>query len=109
MRSRNHWLRKNFREALQDNLLALHALGVEVVSSPSLQNSDEMFEIVKDEILALGFEQILAIPRTQDPRIELATSLLNEASTHAFWSAGDGFADVIGLTVSQTWLKSKCH
>lgn len=38
-----------------------------------------MFEQVKNEILAVGFDEILMIPRTTDPRTELAVSLLNDA------------------------------
>lgn len=38
-----------------------------------------MFEEVKNEILAVGFDEILMIPRSTDPRTELAVSLLNDA------------------------------
>ena len=38
-----------------------------------------MFEEVKNEMLAVGFDEILMIPRTTDPRTELAVSLLNDA------------------------------
>lgn len=38
-----------------------------------------MFEQVKNEILAVGFDEILAIPKTTDKRIELAVLLLNDA------------------------------
>ena len=75
-----------------------------------------MFEQVKNEILAVGFEEILCIPRARDARTDLAISLLNDAGTpaprgttidakhvlsgtNAYWSTGEGFVDVIGLTV----------
>lgn len=38
-----------------------------------------MFEEVKNEIMAVGFDNILTIPRTTDPKTELAISLLNDA------------------------------
>jgi len=38
-----------------------------------------MFEEVKNEILAVGFDDIMLIPRTTDPRTELAVALLNDA------------------------------
>ncbi len=79
LRSRNHWLRSEFSEALNDTLLALHVLNVEINSSPTRRQADVMFEAMKNEILAVGFEDILAIPRTTDPRIELAVALLNDA------------------------------
>lgn len=78
-----------------------------------------MFEIVKNEILAVGFDEIVMIPRATDPRTELAVSLLNDAGMkylelyimyifllttrlgmNAYWSPSPyAFADVIGLTV----------
>lgn len=79
LRSRNHWLRKNFSEALNDTLLALRILGVEVNPTPTRREADAMFELVKNEILAVGFDEILAMPRTTDKRTELAVTLLNEA------------------------------
>lgn len=38
-----------------------------------------MFERVKDEILAIGFDEILEIPRATDPRTDLAVAVLNDA------------------------------
>jgi hypothetical protein len=80
LRSRNHWSRKNFVEAHNDTLLALKALGVEVNPAPTRREVDDMFELVKNEIFAVGFDEILAMPRTTDRRAELAVVLLNEAS-----------------------------
>lgn len=54
-------------------------LGVDVPSSPSKKDATRMFESVKNEILAVGFDEILLIPRTSDPRSELAVALLNDA------------------------------
>lgn len=47
--------------------------------SPTRRQADIMFEEVKNEILAVGFDEILMIPRSTDPRTELAVSLLNDA------------------------------
>lgn len=79
LRSRNHWLRSDFSEALSDTLAALKILGIEVNASPTRRQADTMFEQVKNEILAVGFDEILAIPRTTDKRIELSVLLLNDA------------------------------
>ncbi len=79
LRSRNHFLRGNYTAALNDTLLALKVLGIEVNLSPTRRQADVMFEEVKNEILAVGFDEILMIPRTTDPRTELAVSLLNDA------------------------------
>lgn len=92
-------MRNDFDAALKDTLLALHILGVDLDPSPTLETANAMFEQVKNEILAVGFEAILAIPRTSEPRTDLAVTLLGDAGTHAYWSTGEGFTDVIGLTV----------
>jgi len=80
-----------------------------------------MFEQVKNEIMAVGFDEIINIPRTTDPRTELAVLLLNDAGKvnlfvplrqiltfvgmNAYWSSSPLiFADVIGLTVSAFFL-----
>ncbi|KDQ54896.1 hypothetical protein JAAARDRAFT_196280 [Jaapia argillacea MUCL 33604] len=106
LRSRNHWMRNNFSQALRDTLQALHILGVEVNVAPTRREADAMFEQVKNEILAVGFDDILAIPRATDPRTDLAVALLNDAGMNAYWSKGEGFADVIGLTTIQLALRS---
>ena len=54
-------------------------LGIEVNPSPSRREADVMFELVRNEILAVGFDEISAIPRTTDKRTELAVTLLNDA------------------------------
>jgi predicted ATPase/serine/threonine protein kinase len=101
LRARNHWLRGNYAGALNDTLSALKVLGIEVNLSPTRRQADSMFEIVKNEILAVGFDEIVMIPRATDPRTELAVSLLNDAGMNAYWSPSPyAFADVIGLTVS---------
>ena len=69
----------NYTAALSDTLLGLHILGVEVNPAPSRREADMMFEQVKNEILAVGFENILKIPRTDNPRIDLTVQLLNDA------------------------------
>lgn len=100
LRSRVHWMQGSYREALGDTITGLHLLGVEVNPNPSRREADTMFEQVKNEVLAVGFEDILAIPKARDARTDLAIALLNDAGTNAYWSTGEGFADVIGLTVS---------
>ncbi len=92
-------MRNDFHPAFEDTLLALRILGVDLDRAPTRENADAMFEQVKNEILAVGFSSILAIPRTSDPRTDLAVALLGDAGTHAYWSTGEGFTDVIGLTV----------
>lgn len=79
LRSRNHWMRNNFSEALNDTLSALKLLGIEVDPAPTKRDATVMFEQVKNEILAVGFDEILSIPRTTDSRIELAVALLSDA------------------------------
>lgn len=79
LRSRNNWLRGNFSEAFDDTLTALKILGVELNPSPTRRQADHMFEQVKNEIYAIGFDTILAIPRTTDSKTELAVALLNDA------------------------------
>ena len=69
----------SFDDALNDSLTALHILGIEVSKAPTKRELDIMFEEVKDEILAIGFDEILAIPRATDPRTDLAVAVLNDA------------------------------
>ncbi|KII94402.1 hypothetical protein PLICRDRAFT_695401 [Plicaturopsis crispa FD-325 SS-3] len=106
LRSRNHWMRNDYSAALKDTLAALHTLGVDVIAAPTRREADVMFEQVKNEILAVGFDDILAIPHATDPRTDLAVQLLNDAGTNAYWSTGEGFADVIGLTTVQVAFRS---
>ncbi|KAH8086606.1 histidine kinase [Cristinia sonorae] len=106
LRSRNNFLRGNYSAALEDTLLGLRILGVEVNASPSRREADMMFEQVKNEVLAVGFDDILSIPRARDPRTDLAIELLNDAGTNAYWSSGEGFADIIGLTTIQMALRA---
>lgn len=79
LRSRNHWMRGNYTAALNDNTLGLHLLGVDVNAAPTRREADIMFEQVKNEILAVGFDDILSIPRARDSRTDLAIALLNDA------------------------------
>ena len=81
LRSHNHWLRNNFSEALTDTLQALKILGVDVNIAPTRREADLIFEQVKNEILAVGFDDILSIPRATDRRTELAVTLLNDAGS----------------------------
>lgn len=79
LRSRINWMQGSFDEALNDSLAALHTLGIEVPRAPTKRDQDLMFEQVKDEILAIGFDEILGIPRASDPRTDLAVAVLNDA------------------------------
>jgi hypothetical protein len=81
-------MRNNFSEALNDNLLALRVLGIEVNAKPSQKEAESLFEQVKNEIMAVGFDEILAIPQATDPRTDLAVALLNDAGE---WYIGHGF------------------
>lgn len=79
LRSHNHFSRKDFSQALNDNLTALDLLGVKLNPSSTRQDADTMFEQVKNEILAVGFDNILCIPRATNPRVDLMMQLLNDA------------------------------
>lgn len=79
LRSRNHYMRANYAAALNDTILGLHILGVDINSAPSRRDADSMFEQVKNEILAVGFDDILSIPRAREARTDLAVALLNDA------------------------------
>ena len=72
-------MRGSYGSALNDTISGLHLLGVEVNPNPTRREADTMFEQVKNEILAVGFENILAIPRARDARTDLAIALLNDA------------------------------
>lgn len=107
LRSRNHWLRNNHAQAFDDTLLALQVLGIDINRSPTRRQADFMFEQVKNEIMAVGFDEILLIPRTTDKKTELAVTLLNDAGTNAYWSPSPScFVDVVGLTTIQLALRS---
>ncbi|KAJ6626914.1 dual-domain HisK/Mak2 protein kinase [Mycena sp. CBHHK59/15] len=98
-RSRNKWLCNRFSEALNDTLLALKILGVDINAAPTRREADRLFDQVHNEILAVGFDEILATPHTTDPRTELAVALLNDAGINAYWSSSPFAIEVIGCTV----------
>ncbi|KAF5355680.1 hypothetical protein D9756_004007 [Leucocoprinus leucothites] len=107
-RSRNCWLRGCFQEAFNDTLLALKILGVDLNPAPTRQETDTMFELIKNEILSIGFDEILTIPRSNDPKTELAVALLNDAGMciNAYWSPNPlTLIDMIGLTCIQLALR----
>ena len=79
LRSRINWMQGSFDEALNDTLAALHVLGIDVPKAPTKRDQDILFDQVKDEILAIGFDEILSIPRATDPRTDLAVAVLNDA------------------------------
>ena len=72
-------MRQNYNSALTDTVSGLHLLGVDVNSAPTRREADTMFEQVKNEILAVGFDDILNIPRARDAKTDLAIALLNDA------------------------------
>ena len=79
IRARNHFMKGSYTAALNDTITGLHLLGVDINVSPTRREADAMFEQVKNEILAVGFEEILNIPRARDSRTDLAIALLNDA------------------------------
>ncbi|KIK70394.1 hypothetical protein GYMLUDRAFT_89430 [Collybiopsis luxurians FD-317 M1] len=104
--SQNNWMNRNFEAALNDTLAALKILSVETNPAPTRREAARMFERVKNEILAVGFDEILSIPHTSDARVELAVRLLNDAGTNAYWSPSpSSFSEVIGLTTIQLALR----
>ncbi|KAI6136939.1 STKc type histidine kinase [Pisolithus sp. B1] len=98
VRANNHFLRNEFSDALDTLVHALRILGVEMESSATQEVADAMFEDVKSQILAIGYEEMLKIPRATDVRTDLAVSILNDAGTNAYWTLSESMIDVIGLT-----------
>ncbi|KAL1747326.1 histidine kinase [Schizophyllum fasciatum] len=107
IQARNQFLRGNFAAALNDTLSALRLLNVPLHAAPTEREATDMFERVKNEILAVGYDQILAIPHTSESRSELTVTLLNDAGLNAYWSpTHDTFSEVIGLTTMQLALRN---
>lgn len=79
MRSTNYWMRNDHFAALKTTLSALSLLGIHINEAPSRREADILFEEVSSEILIMGWEAILAIPRASDPKTDLAVALLNDA------------------------------
>ena len=109
LRSRNKFLQRDFENAFRDTASALRELGIEIPEVVSLKQADAMFDQVKAEILALGFDHICALPKTRNPRTDLIVSLMNDAATNAWWGAGPGFSEWIGVTVSPTHIRTRSH
>ncbi|KAF7798602.1 hypothetical protein EIP86_009824 [Pleurotus ostreatoroseus] len=89
IRARNHFMRQNYDAALTDTIFGLHLLGVDVNPAPTRREADTMFEQVKNEILAVGFDDILNIPRARDQKTDLAISLLNDAGRDSSFDSYD--------------------
>ena len=108
-----NWMQGCFDDALNDSLAALYILGIEVPKSPTKRDQDIMFEQVKNEILAIGFDEILAIPRATDPRTDLAVAVLNDAGAfrpfmpHSFHPLKNKEPTLTGETDSPTSLGSQ--
>ena len=79
IRANNHFLRNEFADALNALVRALHILDVQMDPSPTQEVADRMFEDVKNQILVIGYDELLKLPRATDPRIDLAVRLLNDA------------------------------
>ena len=60
-------------------LSALALLGVHVGVAPTREEADEMFDEVSVDILTLGRDAILSLPRASDSKVDLAVTLLNDA------------------------------
>ncbi|KAG6857623.1 hypothetical protein H0H87_010191 [Tephrocybe sp. NHM501043] len=102
LRSKNYFFCNNLAEALRQTLLALEQLGVEINSAPSEEEVDYMFDLVKNEILAVGFDEILKMPRATDKKTELAIALLNDAGINSYWMPSSStFASIVGFTVCE--------
>ena len=91
LRSKNQFASKDFSTALRSILSALSALGVDIDPSLNQTEVDKFFEEVQDEILAIGFDKILDIPRASDPKIDLIVQILNDA--------GEGFSSNHNIVV----------
>ncbi|KAF7784549.1 hypothetical protein Agabi119p4_714 [Agaricus bisporus var. burnettii] len=101
-RSKNHWIRGQTTEAFSDILLALRMLGIDLNPSPTACDIDTAFQQVKNEILSIGFGEILSIPRSRDVKIELAVALLNDAGMNAHLSSDSAaLMDMVGLKCIQ--------
>ena len=72
-------MKGSFSIGLGYALTGLNLLGVHVNPHPTRREADAMFEQVKNEILAVGFDDILSIPRAREARTDLAVALLNDA------------------------------
>jgi hypothetical protein len=85
IRSRVHWARNDFPLALEDTLQALFFLDVSINQSPSVDDLDMAFETTRSQILTIGMENTINLPRSDSERINLIASLLVESSNHAYW------------------------
>lgn len=100
LRSSNAFLLNDFAGGLEKTIEALELLGLKVNLDPSAEEMDALFEEVKTAILAIGFEKLVKLPRVDDPRAELIIQLLTVAILNAYWRHGDGFSDVILLSLT---------
>lgn len=115
LRSRNQFMRNKFSDALSYTLQALRLLGVEMMANPTMEMADAMFEEVKNELLAVGFDAVLRIPRATDPKMDLAVSLLSEAGKLALSHARrydvrvDRNAHSTSCLLEYEWCLHQCH
>jgi predicted ATPase len=85
IRSRVYWARNEFPLALEDTLQALAFLDCHINHNPSRSDLDTIFEATRSQIMSIGMENILELPRSASERIDLIASLLVESSNHAYW------------------------
>ena len=97
--SKNKWAESDAGAQLDLLLLGLSTLGVHISSDVAKKESDALFIRLHDQLVREGLSSLANAPKCTDPVIILATSILAEASTAAFWAKGDGLHDMIGLTL----------
>jgi hypothetical protein len=71
--------------ALEDTLTALAFLDCPIDPRPSADDLDIVFETTRTQIMSIGMENIISLPRSNSDRIDLIACLLVEGSTHAYW------------------------
>ena len=64
-------------------LSALKELDISIDPDVSRKEADSLFHVIKNQILQMGFDSILAIPKTVDKRATLVVQLLNDACEYA--------------------------
>jgi hypothetical protein len=99
LRGRNKFVQKDFEGAYDDTIQALAIMGVKLPQTVSFAELDDMFDEIKAKLLDVGFDDIVNLPRTRNPKQDMIVSLMADAATNAFWGPESRMADYIGLTV----------
>ncbi|VDC01932.1 unnamed protein product [Peniophora sp. CBMAI 1063] len=105
LRSQCHWQNDRADASMKDVVLALEALGIDLDFSQDPDEVNTMFEQVKNEVLAAGFDAILSMPRCQDEKIDLAVNLLGDAGIGSYWQSRAVMTDVAGLMIIRLALR----